>query len=1604
MSNKDIINRYLLEQIKNGKLDKEMSLLILKEINQNKEQAKTDIAVIGLACKFPRANNIKDYWENLKNGVETIGRFPDEREKDSGKGSNMRAGYLDEIDKFDAPFFRLSPKEASLMHPTQRLFLETVWEAIEDAGYANDKINGSKTAVYVGIDHTYLPEYGKKMGHQDLLVMTGGMTSILASRISYILNLRGPSLVIDTACSSGLVSVHTACKALKNKECTVAIAGGINLIEHFKSNFEGVESTEGKLSAFDKNSKGTVWGEGIGAVILKPLEQAVKDRDNIYAVIKGSAVNNDGTTNGITAPSSETQADAIVSAWEDASINPETISYIEAHATGTVLGDPIEIKGLKLAFERYTDKKQFCGIGAVKPNIGHAVGAAAISSMIKAVLALKHKEIPSNINFVEPNPFIDFLNSPIYVSDKLIKWETEGFPRRAGVSSFGFSRTNCHVVLEEPPESTVSGKKDSKGKAAFIFTLSAKNENALKEYISKYDRFIRGSEQYDIADICFTTATGRGHYSHRLAMVVRSEEDFAEKIRRLSNIDLNGINEKDIFYKEHKVVADNLNQKQPMEITNREKRELDAVAAGKAGQISGLQNEEYERALNEICRLYIRGADVNWEDLYKGAACRKVSLPTYPFERKRYWLNIQEPAVTEKAYTEKEISHPLIDRRILSTLNQEVYLTRFSVDRHWVLSEHTIMDLNIVPGTTYLEMARKAGSNLYRDYNIELRDIMFLTPLVVAKDEKKEVHTIIKKEKDYLEFVIASRTSNDGSELYDAWVVHAEGKICKLDDSIVGVADVGKIRSNCNKEEIEVDTSLPMGEFKFGPRWRSISKIHINENEMLSEIKLGDELVGDLEECILHPALLDCAINMAIEKMVQRVQEGTYLPLSYKSLKLYGPMPAKFYSRQKITCRLDKNSETVSLDISLIRESGEIFAEIQGYLIKKVKKDAFKFSGSNESAELYHEMGWAVQDIKHKRRDSKSGNILIMKDEKDFAGKVIGKLKNGGNNVIEVCYGKSFKKIEQGKYEINADEESYMKLISEFKDSGLSQIIHMMSIHSDGEINTVEELEDRKNRGVYSLFHLTRALMENKVNKDIDIVLVSDYVNEVTKREERINPHNASLYALGKVVRNEYSGLACRCIDIDGSTTAEEFVRELSSEDKIYQVAYRDGSRYVEEFRELNVEAVPGTEVEIKDNGVYLITGGTGGIGLEIAKYLAAKNKVNLAFVNRTKLPEKQKWDEILETNEDKKLCGKLNAIKEIEKAGATVVCCSADVTSAKDMESVVEKLRTEFGRINGVVHSAGLAGEGIIIRKDFEKFKKVMAPKIEGTWLLDKLTGQDKPDFFVMFSSILAIVGVMGQSDYAAANAYMDSFAAFRNKKGGKTAAINWTVWKEAGMATDYNIDEVRGTFKAVTNAKGLGAFENALNKRITRFVVGELDYGRINSIEEDLGVNLSPEFKTKVEKRCAHVKNAKKAQGKKQAANVVFKGAEGANEIEMKIAQVWAEVLALEEVTLYDSFSELGGDSIIAANLLKAMEKEFPGMLDISDIFTYPTIKQMAGCIGKKMNAGTKIEDTSSGSSAITAESEAAIEEVMNRLARGEISMSEADELIEKLSANKM
>ncbi len=632
-------------------------------VNIVEESNYKDIAIIGISVRLPMADSLNEFWNILSDGKCCVTELPTSRKQEVDKFMRLRrvdptkikykkGSYIEGINEFDYKYFNISPREASLIDPNQRIFLQTVIHTFEDAGYSIESLRGKRTGIFYGFvsDLAYQRFISEVEPLSIGISIPGNMASIIPGRVSYILDLKGPSVMIDTACSSSLVAVHTACNAIRNGDCDTAIVGSgkLNLLPIEDNNMLGIESKDYTCKAFDDSSEGTCMGEGFMAIMLKPLSRAIKDNDNIYAVIKGSAINQDGASMGLTAPNSDAQQDVIDRAWEEAAIAPETITYIETHGTGTKLGDPIEVAGITKAFNKHTARRQFCGIGSVKTNLGHLDSAAGLLGLIKAVLSLKHKMLPPSINFKFPNRNIEFEKSPVYVNHRLVKWHRNNSPRRCGISAFGLSGTNCHVILEEFNKiKTTLNTNDIE----YILAISAKSKEALINLVKKYYNKLKEGFYDTLGDLCYTANTGRGHYDVRLIMVVKDLNDLENKIRFIINSGDLLRNGEGIFYGEinqldnKKVEASNT-----IRLDNKKKSlKLLADELVKGYKCCIKQSKESISILEKLCRLYVKGADINWQELYLEGIYNRISLPGYPFKKRRCWIDVPEVSYNEDA-------------------------------------------------------------------------------------------------------------------------------------------------------------------------------------------------------------------------------------------------------------------------------------------------------------------------------------------------------------------------------------------------------------------------------------------------------------------------------------------------------------------------------------------------------------------------------------------------------------------------------------------------------------------------------------------------------------------------------------------------------------------------------------------------------------------------------------------------------------------------------------------------------------------------------------------------------------------------------------------
>jgi acyl transferase domain-containing protein len=846
------------------------------EINNQVQQNDNDIAIIGMSSMFPGSPDLDSFWNNLIEGKSLITEIPKDRwdwQTYYGTGDNQTkikwGGFIDHIDHFDADYFNITRYEAELMDPAQRIFLQTVCKTIEDAGYSEKKLDKYKTGVFVGVTRSDYAELLTKMNETAAYVATGNAHSILANRVSFLLNLSGPSEAIDTACSSSLFAIHHAVQAIQNGDCEMAIAGGVNVLVspsvYIEYSRAGMLSEDGCCKTFDKSANGYARGEGVGAILLKSLNKALVDKDHIYGVIKGTAVNHGGHVQGLTVPNPNAQTEVITTACERAHIDITTVSYVEAHGTGTALGDPIEINGLKKAFRTLQEKQgktantsvaSYCGIGTVKTNIGHLEAAAGIAGVIKVLLAMQYGKLPAIIHFKELNPYIDLNQSPFYIVNKIREWvhlkDQAGneIPRRAGISSFGFGGANAHVVIEEAADT--KQKDNVMGKPYYLVPLSAKTDNALKQKITDLECWLqKNTEKCSLADLSYTLNVGRNHYEKRCAMVVSSIAELQVTLHEI---------------KECKTQANafiGLTQKEKPQ-TQAIFKELFKQLLRDIAQFMTLSADEYRDKLLALANFYTEGYNLDGELLHHGEENRKISLPTYPFAKEHYWVEVPKedatltaglPVLPVKPEMTKALASPptvKIDKAMLSEkvkanlVKMVAKLLKLAPEKIDVKSNFSEYGLDSI---SFMNLMNQV--NLY--YRLELgTDILF-------------VHKTINSLAKYL---------------VDDHLAAIEGRDGNAPETEDDIAEIGMNSVTLDQSSDETDTnviSIPLSYLQFNMwlLWR------IKPKSILNNMIFRYRLAGKLEIDALNFAF-KCVFT---KHKILTYQISHYLPLQYPQKK-----------------------------------------------------------------------------------------------------------------------------------------------------------------------------------------------------------------------------------------------------------------------------------------------------------------------------------------------------------------------------------------------------------------------------------------------------------------------------------------------------------------------------------------------------------------------------------------------------------------------------------------------------------------------------------------------------------------------------------------------
>jgi acyl transferase domain-containing protein/acyl carrier protein len=1327
----------------------------------------------------------------LCNGIESISLFNEKQLQDAGIDSKLindsayvRArGVIEKADQFDARFFGYTPREAELMDPQHRIFLECAWEALENAGYNTD-IYHSLIGVYAGMSmnsyflNNLFLNPNITQGDAGIQILIGNDKDFLATRVSYKLNLQGPSVVIQSACSTSLVAVHLACQGLLSGECDMALAGGVSIKIPHESGYiyqeGGILSPDGHCRAFDAKAQGTVGGNGIGIVVLKRLADAIADKDHIFAVIKGSAINNDGSNKvGYTAPSISGQANVIARSLLMAEVHPETISYIETHGTGTNLGDPIEIAALTECFRASTEKKGFCALGSVKTNIGHLDAAAGVTSLIKTVLALKHKKLPPSLHFENPNPKIDFDNSPFYVNTTLREWKVDGIPRRAGVSSFGIGGTNAHVVLEEAPPQGPSGKS----REWQLLMVSAKTVTALENVTTNMAEYLKQCTEQSFTDIAYTLKMGRRAFKHRRILVCRDHNDAVDAFMKM----------------DPKRVFTGYNETSD--------RPIRFMFPGQGTQYVNMALELYKtesvfhEQVDHCCKLLqpVLGIDL-----------RKLLYPseqdTESAMQQLKQTIIAQPAlfVIEYAMARLWMSWGVKPQAMIGhSIGEYVAACLAGVfcveDALRLVAERGRMMQQMPAGAMLAVALSKEKIEPFLGEQLSLAAINEPSVCVVsgptdaiASMEDRFAKERVPCRRLYTSHAFHSRSMDEILEPFSRLVSNINLHPPKLPyiSNVTGtwITDAEATDAHYWARHLRKTVLFAPG----------IEQLLHEPEQILLEVGPGRSLSSLLKR---HP---DRTNNHVILSSIRHPKDQqsdiAFLLNTLGKLWLSGIEVdwSSFYA--------DEKRHRIPLPTYPFERESYWIAPQKGIRSDMSKSTAL--GKKSDISEWFYIPSWkrsalTLSDHEGDSFSASNKRMLMFIDSHDFVLKLVKQIQELGYEVITVSPGENFSLSGAHSFTINpCNQEDYDALIRtlEEQDGLPSTIGHLWSITTNKETQADIGYTDRLlDKGIYSLLYLTQALGKRGHTDPLQINVISNNMQEVTG-DDLLYPEKATLLGPCKVIPKEYPNITCRSIDIlipQSATRFEERLinqlkEEFSSDNPATAIAYRGNHRLIQTFEPIRLNKPHLKSYRLRQGGVYLITGGLGGIGLVLAEYLAKETQARLILTSRSGFPEASKWQQWLSTHEeDNSISRKIIKLKEIEQLGAEVLIIQADVTNEQKMKGVISQAKIRFGQINGVIHSAGLPDGTIIQRRSRKTTEEVFAPKVKGTLVLDSVLKDNHLDFLILCSSLASILGPMGQVGYCSANAFLDAFAYNKRYRDGTfTIAINWDTWQEVGMA----------------------------------------------------------------------------------------------------------------------------------------------------------------------------------------------------------------------------
>ncbi|MET0622455.1 MAG: SDR family oxidoreductase [Pyrinomonadaceae bacterium] len=1521
------------------------------------EHEASEVAVIGMAGRFPGAKNLEEFWRNLRNGVESVTFFTPEELRADGAGAEELAdpnyvpakAVLEGVEEFDASYFDYNPREAEMLDPQHRVLLECAVEAFEDAGYDPERFPG-RISVYAGVSAgSYLT--ANLASRADLIervgayqVDIGNHGEFVPTTISFKLNLKGPSINVQTACSTSLVAVHAACQSLLNGESDMALAGGGSITFPHKEGYlyqeEGIMSPDGHCRAFDAAARGTVGGEGAGLVVLKRLSDARADGDRIHAVIKGSAVNNDGSLKvGFTAPSVDGQAEVISEALALAGVEAETITYVETHGTATPLGDPIEVAALTQAFRAGTQRRGFCAIGSLKSNVGHLDAGAGIAGLIKTVLALKHGEIPPSLHYERPNPKIDFEKSPFFVNARLTPWEPADAPRRAGVSSFGIGGTNAHVILEESPPDPPSGET----RPAQLLVLSARTSTALEAATANLGEYLNAHADANLADVAYTLQTGRREFAHRRVLVASDAADAAAA----------------------------LDARDPQRLlTNfQEPRHRPNVFMfpGQGAQHAGMSQGLYEA-----------------EPLFRELIDRQAELL-----RPRLGLDLRDVLYPAEAGAEEAAR--LLKQTFVT--QPALFVVEYALARLWMswgvrpaaMIGHSVGEyvaaclagvftaddaLTLVAERGRLMQQLPAGQMLA--VPLSEREVNALLPpgLSLAAVNAPDSCVVAGAAEAVGEFQSAlGRREIDSRLLHTSHAFHSEmmepmlGEFAELvrrvKPSAPRIPFVSNVTGTWVTTAEATDPRYWARHLRQTVRFDAGLRELLRESErILLEVGPGHTLSGYARQ---HPekSAGQVILTSMRHPRERRTDVETLLTTLGKFWLAGGRVDWSGFNageqRRRVTLPtypFERKRYYVEPHAAPTREA------------TTARRAALR---KNPVAEWFYVPSWkrlpppgaAV------RGESRPG-WLVMADECGLGAELAARLAAAGDGVVTVRAGERFVKVGERDYTIDPRrKEDYQTLLGALAAERMTpeRIVHLWGVTADEESPAENaEFERAQELGLYSLIFLTQALAENSEATRPRLTVVTNHAQEVGDGDV-LRPEKATVLAACRVIPQEHPGIDCRAIDVSvppaGSFGRERLAAQLASEVTAdggdTTIAYRGRHRWAQTFERVETfetfepfESVPPEEssTRLRERGVYLITGGLSGVALVLAGYLARAARARLVLTGRGGLPERDEWDSWLASHgEDDEVSHRIGRVRELEASGAEVLVLRADVSDVGQMRAALDHAERRFGALDGVIHGAALNGDDVdkeiaaMTPADCERHFRV---KARGLLVLEEILRDREVDFCLVLSSLSSVLGGLNFTAYAASNIFVDALVQRHNQRGRDNwTSVNWDGWNLDGAADEKQSRLSKVEELWILPHEGAEAFGRILSMPPASQVV--VSTGDLQS-RLDRWVKPSPAAVAEPEQRI----EASEMHARPELASAYVAPE---NELEQEVAGIWQELLGIRQVGIDDNFFDLGGHSLLATMVISRLRKSFGVELQLRDIFESPTVGGLSLVVAQRV-----------------------------------------------------